>query len=208
MVLTYCALKDTYRTIAAPTAPVLFKEKQSKFLGYAFPVASEADVKTHLEQLRKEHVGAVHFCYAYQLGAEKKQYRANDDGEPSNSAGIPIYGQLLSFDLTNVVVVVVRYYGGIKLGVGGLIAAYRTTAQLALESAPIEERTIDVAFKIGFDYPMLNKVMRLVKEHQLTIMHQSHALHCEMLVATRKKNAEKVQGVLATWHEITWELMD
>ncbi|WP_297518251.1 YigZ family protein [Flavobacterium sp.] len=201
-------MKDTYRTIAASTIPVLFKEKQSKFLGYAFPVATEADVKMHLERLRKEHVGAVHFCYAYQLGAETIQYRANDDGEPSNSAGMPIYGQLLSFDLTNVLVVVVRYYGGIKLGVGGLIAAYRTTAQLALETARIEERTIDVQFKISFDYPMLNKVMRLVKEQQLSIIHQSHALQCELIVATRKKNVEKLQGALAAWHEILWELID
>ena len=201
-------MKDTYRTIAAATAPVLFKEKQSKFLGYAFPVKTEAEVKTYLEQLRKEHLGAVHFCYAYQLGAETKQYRANDDGEPSNSAGMPIYGQLLSFDLTNVLVVVVRYYGGIKLGVGGLMAAYRMTALCTLETAQIEERTIDVSFKIGFDYPMLNKVMRLVKEHQLTISHQSHEMRCEMIVATRKKNAEKLQGVLAAWHDITWELID
>ncbi len=201
-------MKDTYRTIAAPTAPVLFKEKQSKFLGLAFNVAMEAVVKTHLEQLRKEHVGAVHFCYAYQLGAEKKQYRTNDDGEPSNSAGMPIYGQLLSFNLTNVLVVVVRYYGGIKLGVGGLIAAYRTTAQLTLETAKIEERTIDVSYKICFDYPMLNKVMRLVKEHHLIVLHQSQTMRCEMILAVRKKNAEKLQGALAAWHEITWESID
>ena len=142
-------MKDTYNTIALPSPEILYKEKNSKFFGYAFPVTNEEEIKTHLEQLRKQHHGAVHFCYAYQLGTESFTFRANDDGEPSNSAGMPIYGQIQSFDVTNILVVVVRFFGGIKLGVGGLISAYRTAAQMALEEAEIIEKTIDIHFLIS-----------------------------------------------------------
>ena len=121
--------KDTYITITQPSPEVLHKDRNSKFYGYAFPVTSEDEIKTCLDQLKKKHYQAGHFCYAWQLGMTYDSYRYNDDGEPSNSAGAPIYGQLQSFDLTNVFVVVVRYFGGTKLGVGGLIQAYRTTAQ-------------------------------------------------------------------------------
>ena len=138
--------KDTYKTIAVASEEVLFKEKNSKFFGYAFPVTSEEEVKKILEHLRKEHFSARHWCYAYQIGTEKIQYRANDDGEPNNSAGMPIYGQIQSFEVTNILVVVVRYFGGIKLGVGGLISAYKNTAQMALENSEIVERTIDKHF--------------------------------------------------------------
>ena len=138
---------DTYKTLALPSEEVLYKEKNSKFFGYAFPVTTEEEVKEILEKLRKDHFSARHWCYAYQIGIEKIQYRANDDGEPNNSAGMPIYGQILSFDVTNVLIVVVRYYGGIKLGVGGLITAYKTVAQMTLEQSEIIEKTID-HFKI------------------------------------------------------------
>ena len=124
--------KDTYKTIEAATPEILFKEKGSKFYGYALPVASEMEAKEHLETLKKQHHNARHWCYAWQLGKQYEFYRANDDGEPSNSAGMPIYGQLQSFEVTNTLVVVVRYFGGTKLGVGGLIQAYRTAAQMAL----------------------------------------------------------------------------
>ena len=123
---------DSYLTIAAASLPVLFKEKNSKFFGYAFPVTSEDEIKFHLEKLRKQHFGAGHFCYAFQLGTDTISFRANDDGEPSNTAGMPIYGQIQSFGLTNVIVVVVRFFGGVKLGVGGLISAYKTAAQMAI----------------------------------------------------------------------------
>ena len=116
-------IKDTFKTIASPSSEILFKEKNSKFFGCAFPVTSEEEIKSHLENLRKQHSGAGHFCYAFQLGTETIQFRANDDGEPSNSAGMPIYGQIQSFGVTNILVVVVRYFGGVKLGVGGLISA-------------------------------------------------------------------------------------
>src|SRR5690606_5996810 len=140
--------KDTYKTLAAPSEETLFKEKNSKFLGYAFPVSNEEEVKLILEHLRKRHHSARHRRQAFQLGTDEKKlyYRANDDGEPSNSAGMPIYGQIQSFEVTNVLVVSVRYFGGVKLGVGGLISAYRTSAQMALEAAEIIERTIDVHY--------------------------------------------------------------
>ena len=135
--------KDTYKTILKPGKETLFKERGSKFFGYAFPVKTEDEVKDYIEELKKKHHTARHFCYAWQLGKSYDSYRANDDGEPSNSAGMPIYGQLQAFDVTNVLVVSVRYFGGTKLGVGGLIQAYKTSAQLALEASKIVKRTID-----------------------------------------------------------------
>ena len=134
---------DLYKTITKPAEGELFKDKNSKFYGYAFHVTNEEQVKTHLEALKKEHYSARHWCYAYQIGTETISYRANDDGEPNNSAGMPIYGQIQSFEVTNIVIIVVRYFGGVKLGVGGLINAYRTGAKLALESAEIIKKTIN-----------------------------------------------------------------
>ncbi|MEO0037140.1 MAG: hypothetical protein RIQ59_351, partial [Bacteroidota bacterium] len=165
-------MQDTYKTIATASEEILFKEKNSKFFGYAFPVSTEEEIKNYLEILKKQHYGAVHNCYAFQIGTETIQYRANDDGEPSNTAGTPIYGQIQSFGLTNVLVVVVRYFGGVKLGVGGLITAYRTAAQMALEASEIVERTIDVKYSIHFDYKNMNKVMRVIKEKNIEINSQ------------------------------------
>jgi uncharacterized YigZ family protein len=195
-------LKDYYKTIATPSLQVLFKEKNSKFFGYAFPVSSEEAVKPHLEQLKKQHFGAVHFCYAYQIGTEKVTFRANDDGEPSNSAGMPIYGQIQSFKLTNILVVVVRFFGGVKLGVGGLISAYKTTAQQTLENAEIVEKTIEVNFLITFDYKNINKIMRIIKERNLEIVDQKMELNCEIKIATRKKNAEMIFDIFNSIFEI------
>lgn len=194
---------DTYQTIAYPSEEILYKEKNSKFFGYAFPVLSEDDVRNHLEVLRKRHVGAGHFCYAWQIGTGKIAYRANDDGEPSNSAGMPIYGQIQSFGLTNILIVVVRFFGGVKLGVGGLIQAYRTAAQMALEQSEIVERTIDVYFKISFDYKNMNKVMRVIKEKNLEIVRQKMELDCEIEIATRQKNAEMVQQIFESLFEVS-----
>ena len=159
-------IKDTYNTITKPSTEVLFKDKNSKFFGYAFPIKNEDDVKAHIKDLKKQHHSARHWCYAYQLGAleNNRSYRANDDGEPSNSAGMPIYGQLQSFDVTNTLIVVVRYFGGVKLGVSGLINAYRTAAQMALESSRIIEMTVNVDYCISFAYKNMNKVMRIIKE--------------------------------------------
>lgn len=194
--------KDTYKTIAVASEEVLFKEKNSKFFGYAFPVTSEEEVKKILEHLRKEHFSARHWCYAYQIGTEKIQYRANDDGEPNNSAGMPIYGQIQSFEVTNILVVVVRYFGGIKLGVGGLISAYKNTAQMALENSEIVERTIDKHFIISFEYANLNKVMRIIKEKNLLIIAQKMEMDCEIEIATRKKNVQNLLDTFENLYEI------
>lgn len=199
-------MKDTYKTIASPSDEVLFKEKNSKFFGYAFPVSTEDEIKKHLEVLRKKHFGAVHFCYAFQLGTDTLHFRANDDGEPSNTAGMPIYGQIQSFDVTNVLVVVVRFFGGIKLGVGGLISAYRTAAQMALEASEITEKTIDIHYIVSFDYKNMNKVMRVIKEKKLTLVSQNMENSCVIEIATRKKNAETVFDIFETMFEIEIKL--
>ena len=184
--------KDTYRTISSKTEPVLFKDKNSKFFGYAFPVLNDLEIKIHLETLKKEHHAARHWCYAYQLGTEKIAYRANDDGEPNNSAGIPIYGQIQSFDVTNVLIVVVRYFGGVKLGVGGLINAYKTAAQMALEHSKIIEKTINVDYLLTFDYKNMNTVMRIIKEKNLKITNQKLELACQISISVRKKDAQSI----------------
>lgn len=201
-------IKDTYTTIAQATDEVLFKEKSSKFFGYAFPIESEEEVKPIIDQLRKLHPHAVHYCYAYQIGTEKISYRANDDGEPSNTAGAPIYGQIQSFGLTNVLLVVVRIFGGIKLGVSGLITAYKTTAQMVLEDAEIIEKTINIHFLISFDYKNMNKVMRVIKEKKLDIVNQTMEIEDNGIaigkieIKTRKKNAEMIFDIFDKLFEI------
>ena len=150
----------------------LYKEKGSKFLGFAFPCSSEEEAKNKLIDLRKEHHLAVHVCYAFRFGSDKKIYRASDDGEPSNSAGPPILGQMQAFDLTNVLVAVVRYYGGTNLGVGGLIIAYRTAAKEALENAEIIDDEERIEIQISFFYEVLPKVMKHLKSHNCTIIEQ------------------------------------
>jgi uncharacterized YigZ family protein len=202
-------LKDTYNTIALPSEETLFKEKNSKFFGYAFPIESEEEVKPIIEILKKQHPNAGHHCYAYQIGTETIQYRANDDGEPSNTAGAPIYGQIQSFGLTNVLVVVVRIFGGVKLGVGGLISAYKTSAQITLESCEIIEKTIDIHFQISFDYKNMNKVMRVIKEKKLNIISQEMEINEDtdlpigkIIIKTRKKNAEMVFDIFKSLFEI------
>jgi uncharacterized YigZ family protein len=193
---------DTYKTISTASEEVLYKEKNSKFFGYAFPVSNEEEIKEHLDRLRKEHFSARHWCYAYQIGTEKIQYRANDDGEPNNSAGMPIYGQIQSFEVTNVLIVVVRYFGGVKLGVGGLITAYKTAAQMAMENAEIIECTIDKNFIISFGYAHMNKVMRIIKEKNLQIVSQKMEMDCEIQISIRKKNVQKLLDTFENLYEI------
>lgn len=193
---------DTYRTLAAPSEETLYKEKNSKFFGLAFPVSSEDEIKAVLEEVKKKHHSARHWCYAYQLGTDKIYYRANDDGEPNNSAGMPIYGQIQSFDVTNVLVVVVRYFGGVKLGVGGLISAYKTAAQMALEASEIVERTIDIYYTLKFGYQHMNKVMRIIKEKNLDIVSQKMEMDCEVTISTRKKNAPMVAEAFESLYEV------
>ena len=181
---------DFYKTLQNPSEPILFKEKHSKFYGYAFPVEDEESIRHHLDQLKKEHPGAVHYCYAWQLGTNTFRYRVNDDGEPAHTAGTPIYGQIQSFGLTNVLVVIVRFFGGIKLGVGGLITAYRTAAQMAIEQAEIVEKPITQKLEISFGYANLNKAMRIIKEKNLEIALQEMALDCKIVLLVRASQME------------------
>ncbi|HEU4495541.1 MAG TPA: YigZ family protein [Flavobacterium sp.] len=194
--------KDTYKTLDYQSGEVLHKEKNSRFFGCAFPVASEEEVKPIIENLKKKHPSARHWCYAYQIGTEKMRFRANDDGEPQNSAGMPIYGQILSFEVTNVLVVVVRYFGGIKLGVGGLISAYKTAARMALEAATVIEKTVDMHYILYFDYKDMNRAMRIIKERNLDIVSQKMEMSCEIEIKTRKKNAEECFGIFSGLHGI------
>ena len=180
--------EDTYRTITK-TSDGLFKDRGSKFIAKAFPVKTEDDVKQCLTLLRKEYYDARHHCYAYQLGFDKSAYRINDDGEPSGTAGRPIFGQLQSFDLTNTLVVVIRYFGGTKLGVSGLINAYKTATKEALETAHIVTRTVNEVYEVHFQYPDMNDVMKILKDYSLTPFDQEFELECKLKFMIRKNNA-------------------
>ena len=195
-------MDDLYKTITTPSKETLFKDRNSKFYGYAFPLTDEASVKDFLEFLRKKHHTARHFCYAWQLGTESVRFRANDDGEPSNSAGMPIYGQIQSFEVTNILVVSVRYFGGTKLGVGGLINAYRASARLTLESSAIEEKTIDESFQLNFQYDLMSKVLRILKENSITITRQKLEMDCEIIIAVRKSHIQKIVKIFETLYRV------
>lgn len=186
---------DQYRTIKKPSEEVIFKDKGSKFLGYAYPLLDELTVKEIISDLKEKHHKARHWCYAWRIGVEDQsvRFRANDDGEPNNSAGQPIYGQILSKDLTNILIVVVRYFGGTKLGVSGLINAYKRAAEMALNESHIVEKTIEKMFQLTFEYKDMNKVMRIIKEQDLNIQSQKMELHCDFLVSVRKNEALKAK---------------
>jgi len=201
-------ISDVYKTITKPSAATFFKEKGSKFYGYAFPVFTEDDVKECLEILQKKHNSARHFCYAWQLGTEEVSYRANDDGEPNNSAGLPIYGQIQSFEVTNILVVSVRYFGGTKLGVGGLISAYKNSAKLALEASKIIEKTINIDFLLTFEYEMMSKVMRILKDKNIEILHQELALNCKLKISVRKSEADEVFDFFEEFYKVEIEKLD
>lgn len=198
--------KDTYKTIDTPGNETLFKDRNSKFFGFAFPIKNEEEVKKELLNLKKIHHSARHWCYAWRIGTDENcRYRVNDDGEPSNSAGQPIYGQLLSYDVTNVLVVVVRYFGGVKLGVGGLINAYRESASLALQEAIIIEKTINHDFCISFEYKNMNKVMRVIKENNLTITKQDLTLNCKVYIAVRKNKVASIKKIFASLYDVDFK---
>jgi len=194
--------KDFYHSIATQDEPSYFKEKGSKFYGFAFPVKSEDEVKQALESVKKMHYSARHWCYAYRLGIEGKEYRVNDDGEPSNSAGQPIYGQIVAKDLTDVLVVVVRYFGGVKLGVGGLIQAYKLSAQMVLNDAEIIDYPIERRFQVQFNYDQMNKVMRYIKDMQLRIVNQELALDCTMILAVVQSKFQTTIDTISQNHLI------
>ena len=197
---------DTYHTIAGP-AEGLYKEKGSKFLAFAFPVRTAEEVKGHLERLRKEYFDARHHCYAYILGPTKDAYRANDDGEPSGTGGRPIYGQLLSADLTDTLVVVVRYFGGVLLGASGLANAYKTAARDAISHAEIVEKTIDVRYRLHFEYAAMNDVMRIVKDFGLVPTNQDFNLDCRLDLSVRQSQSNRLYDAVAQLRTVRIEVI-
>lgn len=194
--------KDTYKTLTHPSEQILFKDKKSKFFGYAFPIQNEEEVKPIIETLRKQHHTAGHVCYAWQIGIDTIRYRANDDGEPKNSAGMPIYGQIQSFEVTNVLVAVARIFGGTKLGVGGLISAYRTAAQMALSASKIIEKIQKTHFELVFEYPLMDKVMRTIKQKQLQIASQKMETACTLIISTRKNEEIATEKLFSQIHGV------
>tara|TARA_B100001059_G_scaffold74587_1_gene72176 strand:+ start:74 stop:679 length:606 start_codon:yes stop_codon:yes gene_type:complete len=194
-------MKNTYRTIDIESE-YLLKEKQSKFYGYAFPVSNTEKIKFHIQSLKKKHNSARHFCYAYQIGIEDTVFRVNDDGEPRNSAGMPIYGQIQSFKITDILIVVVRYFGGTKLGVGGLISAYKECAKATLEENKIITKEITIPIQLKFNYSQMNNVMRIVKEYSLEVLNQEMLTNCVFDILTTKNNNEAVCYQLDQYSDI------
>lgn len=187
---------DSYKTIARP-AETTYRQLSSKFLTYAYPVETEEEIKEYLDALRKKWFDATHHCYAWRLGPHGEQFRANDDGEPSSTAGKPILGQLLSNEITNCLVVVVRYFGGTKLGVPGLIAAYKESTAQVLAECEIVERTVDVVLKVEFSYIVMNDIMRIVKDMQPKVLSQEFDNLCTMHLSIRESESEQLLGRLS-----------
>lgn len=194
--------KDTYNTLKGNSEGI-YKEKGSKFLAFAFVVSNEDDVKNTIAELKKNYYDARHYCFAYVLGNQSKKYRANDDGEPGHSAGDPILGQIRSNKLTNTLIVVVRYFGGTKLGLSGLINAYKTAAADAIANNSIIEKLIISEISIQFEYPQLNLVMKLVKDHDLEIISQKLEISCEMKLGVRLSLEDNVKARLLEMHQIS-----
>ena len=188
-------MDDTYRTIS-DLSEGYYTEKRSRFLSFALPVRTPDEVKTQLDIYRKKYYDARHVCWAYMLGPDRTTFRANDDGEPSSTAGKPILGQINSNNLTDILIIVVRYFGGIELGTSGLIVAYRTAAAEAIAAARIEERTVDETITITFEYPHLNSVMRIVKEDKPDVLTQSFELTCEMTLRIRQSRMDTLKSRL------------
>lgn len=197
---------DTYQTLKAPSEGV-FRDRGSKFIAYASRVYSEEEIKKQLEFVKKEHPKARHHCYSYRLGMDKNRYRANDDGEPSGTAGRPILGQIDSFGLTNVLVVVVRYFGGTKLGVPGLINAYKTSAAEALNAAEIEERTVDVLIEVQFGYPVMNTIMQLIKRTDCEVLFKEFEADALIQLAVRKDLSERLMTGLGEVEGVEIEVL-
>lgn len=196
--------EDTYKTIAGPSEGI-YREKGSKFIALAFPVETEAEIKEKLAEIQKQYFDARHHCYSYILGPNKDAYRLNDNGEPSGTAGRPIHGQLLSKDLTNTLVIVVRYFGGIKLGVSGLINAYKTAAKDALDNATIIEKTVDETYKVSFDYSVMNSVMQLLKDPYVSILGQGYEDRYLITFKIRRREADRIVTDLKKINTVTVE---
>ena len=193
---------DEYKTISQKVGEGFYSEKRSKFLAFAHHVTSEDEIKSILLAYKKKYYDARHCCYAYMLGAERVNFRANDDGEPSSTAGKPILGQINSFELTDILIVVIRYFGGTKLGTSGLIAAYRSAAAAAIEASQIEVKLVEETITYIFAYPMMNQVMRIVKELQPRIVSQTFDNTCSITLAIRQSEAERLKNAL---HKLSFE---
>lgn len=190
---------DAYKTIEHVTEG-LYKDRGSKFIGFAHPAKDAEEAKTIIEEIRKKYHDARHYCYAYKFGHDDNDFRMNDDGEPSGTAGKPIYGQILSFGLTNVLIVVIRYFGGTKLGVRGLIDAYKGAAQDALNQADIKEKYIKDYYLLNYKYPLMNEVMRILKDDRIEQLETKFEMECEIKVAFRKKFSEEISNCLKNLH--------
>lgn len=186
---------DAYKTIEK-IAEGYYTEKRSKFFSFAIPVRNTEEVKKHVEKFRKEYYDARHICWAYMLGAKREIFRANDDGEPSSTAGKPILGQINSKELTDILIIVIRYFGGIELGTSGLIVAYRTAAAAAIEAAETVVRTVDIDITVNFEYPYMNGIMKVIKETNPIIVSKKFDMDCQMTLRIRKSEAEKLKGLL------------
>jgi len=186
---------DNFKTLASFSGEHLYKIKNSKFFSYGYPVTSVEEIKEHIIQIKKKHYQARHWCYAWRLGTDPIQYRANDDGEPANTAGQPILGQLQSFDVTNTLIIGVRYFGGVKLGVGGLISAYRNSALECLENSEIVIQLITDTTELRFEYPLMNEVMRKVKQHDITISNQIFEINCIIWIQTVKSKTSYIKDI-------------
>lgn len=193
--------EEFYYTISQPVVAE-FKDRGSRFLAYAFPLASVQEFKEKLKQLKEEHPIAAHHCFAYRLGVDGNTFRVSDDGEPSGSAGKPILGQIDSKELTNVLVIVVRYFGGTLLGVPGLINAYKTVTSLALQTTPVIQKQIEVVYALHFDYTKMNDVMMVVKQYNCTLLKQEQHLFCDVVIGVPKNRLEEVLFKLGDMHTV------
>lgn len=197
---------DIYKTLEKPSEGI-YKEKGSKFIAHAYPVFTEEEIKTHIADLKKQYYDARHHCYAWQLGTDGKLFRANDDGEPSGTAGKPIHGQILSQGLSNILIVIVRYFGGTKLGTSGLIRAYREASIDAINNGNVVERTVDDVYRVNFDYGVMNDIMRIIKEENPNIIKQDFDLRCSIEWSCRQQDVEKINARLSKLESVKIEFL-
>jgi uncharacterized YigZ family protein len=199
-------IEDKYKEVKNHSTG-FYKEKGSKFIAYSYPVYSEDQVKEKLEEIRKLEYSARHYCYAYILNPDKSSQRANDDGEPSSTAGKPILGQILSNDLTNILIIVVRYFGGVKLGVPGLIRSYKTAAADTIANSTLITKTIKEQYEVSFKYPQMNDVMRLIKEFNLEVVNTDFQIDCKLIFAVPKSKENDILNTFKKKHEVTIEYL-
>ena len=197
-----------YKTIATSVENILLKEKGSKFIGYAFPVNSEAELKKGLEKIHEEHPKATHHCYAYRFGLNGENYRANDDGEPSGSAGLPIYNQLIANELTNILLIIVRYYGGTKLGVSGLVKAYKESAKITLEEATIIVKELESKIEIEFPFSQQNIIFTFLNKFDAKVLEFDAEEHCKIIATIKTSQKENISEIFSEMQNITFNIYD